>query len=80
MENVKKIRTLLKIKQFELAKQVGISQANFANIENGKLIPNNIKEIEIRCLKIMNLDFINLIGKEKVKLDNIKELYNQNYD
>ena len=39
-------RMRLKIKQGEIAKKIGMQYSNYSAIENGRLIPNNIKSIE----------------------------------
>lgn len=46
MEIIKTIRKRLGIKQTELARMLNIREANYCNMENGRLVPKNIKEIE----------------------------------
>lgn len=53
MERVKRLRKEVGMKQYILAEKLGIEQSNFANIENGRWIPGNIRETEERAVKIL---------------------------
>lgn len=51
MEDVKTLRISLGVKQIKIAELLGINQANYNNIENGRLVPKNISEIRRESLK-----------------------------
>jgi DNA-binding XRE family transcriptional regulator len=53
MKDIKKLRKICKLSQIELAYELGIEQSNYCNIENGKLIPNNLDEIKKKAIKIL---------------------------
>jgi DNA-binding XRE family transcriptional regulator len=53
MKDIKKLRKICKLSQIELAYELGIEQSNYCNIENGKLIPNNLAEIRQKAIKIL---------------------------
>lgn len=69
MELVKNIRKCVGIKQVEMAESLGIDQSNYCNIENGKLIPNNISEIKEKALDILLPKLSNRIHIEETKLN-----------
>ncbi len=52
-KDIKKLRKICKLSQIELAEHLGIEQSNYCNIENGKLIPNNLDEIKQKAIKIL---------------------------
>lgn len=66
MEIVKLLRKKLKVKQYVIANTLGLQQANYANIENGKLIPNNLDEIKEKALNELK-PFLNQKIKETMK-------------
>jgi len=79
MEIVKELRKKLKVKQYVLANTLGIQQANYANIENGKLIPNNLDEIKEKALNELK-PFLNQKIKDTMKeLDELTEYRILNY-
>lgn len=53
MLKVKILRREVGFKQKDLAFLLGINRNNYVNIENGKLIPNSVKETEQRAIKIL---------------------------
>lgn len=53
MKDVKKLRKICALSQIELANELGIEQSNYCNIENGKLIPNNLAEIRQKAINIL---------------------------
>ena len=53
MIRVKILRREVGFKQKDLALLLGINRNNYVNIENGKLIPNSVKETEKRAIKIL---------------------------
>lgn len=63
MDVVKNLRKVVNVKQYELAASLGIEQSNYCNIENGKLIPNNIADIQKRAI-----DYLLPLLELKIKL------------
>jgi len=61
MELVKQIRKEVGVKQYVLAERLGVNQGNYANIENGKLIPNNLEQIEKSALMFLKPLLLNKI-------------------
>lgn len=53
INHVKVIRKEVGMKQYVLAEMLNIEQSNYANIENGKLIPNKIPDIIHDALTIL---------------------------
>ena len=79
MERVKKLRKLCRVTQVELANELGIEQSNYCNMENGKLIPNSIKQIESKAISIL-LNRLNIIIEDKTselnELNAVRKSYN----
>jgi len=79
MEIVKQLRKKLKVKQYVLANTLGIQQANYANIENGKLIPNNLDEIKEKALNELKPFLVKKIKDTEAELNLLTEYRLLNY-
>lgn len=53
VEQIKNLRKATGMKQFVLAEKLNIEQANYSNIENGKLITSKIQDIILEAEKIL---------------------------
>jgi len=74
MERVKKLRKEVGIKQKDMAEALGINHPNYANLENGRYIPNGIKEIEKEAISILKpLLMVKILSTDK-ELDRLKSL------
>lgn len=73
MKVVKELRKQLKLKQTELADMLGIQKANYCNMENGRLVPKNIEEIENRAFDALESECEKQIISEESKLARLKQ-------
>lgn len=79
MSDVKLLREALNVKQFHISGRLGLNQSNYANVENGRLLPKNIQEIKIKALNLLlpYLDLkINNTEKHLVALKDFKNKIN----
>ena len=53
MEKVKRLRKETGLKQKEMAEKMEMHYSNYANLENGRYVPANIKELESKAVKIL---------------------------
>ena len=53
MKDIKVIRKICGIKQYEFAKMMGIEQSNYANIENGRMVPKSLDSIKDKAKGIL---------------------------
>ncbi len=53
MREIKQARKICKITQSEFAKMLNMDQSNYCNIENDKLMPNNILELKNLAISIL---------------------------
>lgn len=75
MKDVKQLRKVCKVSQVQMANDLGIDQSNYCNIENGKLIPNNLEEIKEKAIDILYPTFIKILLVKNSELYNLKELH-----
>lgn len=74
MEEIKKLRKAVGMKQFELATLLNLEQSNYCNIENGKLILKYSEELKNKAKAIlipMMIEKIELMEKDIIELRNI---------
>ena len=74
MNDIKVLRQKVKVKQRVLAKQLGIEQSNYSNIENGKLITSKIPEIRRRALEILLPKLDSLVIEKSLEYYELKYL------
>lgn len=77
MKLVKQFRKELKIKQQEMAKRLNIEQGNYCNMENGRLVPKGIEDVEQRALTELAFVCENRLLEIAQKKESIELLRNQ---
>lgn len=74
MNDIKVLRKKVGMKQCVLAKELGVEQSNYANIENGKLITSKIPEIRQKALEILLPKLDHLIIEKELEYFEVKHL------
>lgn len=65
MENIKKLRELIGVKQPELATLLNLHTSNYSAIEKGYIRPKNLDEIKVNCYAF--LEKLNQQRHEQIK-------------
>jgi len=74
MEKVKKLRKEIGFKQTHLGELLGIHKTTYSQLENCKFIPNNIKEIEERAIKILKPLLVQKLLKAQEEVERLESL------
>lgn len=74
MKKIKTIRQAINLKQKDLAFKLGIKHSNYANMENGKYSPGNIKDIEQEAFRMLLPALKAKILDERAKLELLESL------
>jgi len=80
MKEVKELRLICGIKQFQLAEKLGIEQSNYANMENGRLIPKNIAQLQGKAFKILKPYLQDRISDAEIALNELNKIKNIFYE
>ena len=73
MNDIKKLRKLVGIRQFDMAEKLGMEQGNYCNLENGRYIPLNLDKIHFKCLEVLLPELDNLIFSKRKELFDLIE-------
>ena len=74
MKEVKSIRKMCGITQREVSEYIGINQSNYCNMENGKLKPNNLDQIQKKAMIFLQPKLEEAIKIAELRISEAKRL------
>jgi predicted transcriptional regulator len=74
MQNLRKLRIKLGVKQNSIAEQLGIRQSNFANIELGTLKTSAIEGLRKNVLDLLQQPYMDKIAELKRQIIELERL------
>ena len=77
MDRIKKLRKECNVKQIEMSLLMDMQNGNYANIENGKYIPNNLEALKKKAVKILMPVLIAKIMNTRDELNRLEWLSTQ---